>query len=288
MDCFAPLKAREVEACRSRGRSRCPCAVSHVRQRGFRRRPLLDDAGQVVYNDLGDADAVAAGEGVLGLHKWGLLPCATRPLPRPCRATGRRRRTCSPYAPRSPPSMAVEPLAALPTGRAGRWSALGLLAAVVAAAWLGVASPLLDWHRDRMEILEQRATLARRMAQIVAGLPALERAAQADRTAGPQADAVLTQPTDAVAAAAMLQALQDMAARAGAPLSSTETLPAETVGATAASGSASPCPRRCPRWPGCCRRWTRRGRACWWTTCSSVPRRCWRDATARRSTPPCW
>lgn len=127
--------------------------------------------------------------------------------------------------------MAMVPPSALPTGRAGRWSALRLLAIVLAAAWLGAASPLLDWHRDRMETLEQRATLARRMAQIVAGLPALERAAQADRTAGPQADAVLTQPTDAVAAAAMLQALQDMAARAGAPLSSTETLPAETVGA---------------------------------------------------------
>ena len=122
-------------------------------------------------------------------------------------------------------------MTALPTGLAGRWAALGLLAAVLAAAWLGAAAPLLDLYRDRMEALEQRATLARRMAQLAKTLPELERAAQADRTAGPQADAVLTQPTDAVAAAAMLQAVQDMAARAGAPLSSTETLPAETVGA---------------------------------------------------------
>ena len=122
-------------------------------------------------------------------------------------------------------------VAALPTGASGRWAALGLLAAVLAAAWLGAAAPLLDWYRDRAETLEQRATLARRMAQVAASLPELERAAQADRTAGPQADAVLTQPSDAVAAAAVLQAVQDMAARAGAPLSSTETLPAEAVGA---------------------------------------------------------
>ena len=52
--------------------------------------------------------------------------------------------------------------------------------------------------------MDQRATLARCMAQIAAGLPELERAAQADRTAGLQA---------------------------GAPLSSTEALPTETVGA---------------------------------------------------------
>ena len=126
--------------------------------------------------------------------------------------------------------MAV-PLATLPTGQAGRWAALGVLAVLLASVWLAVAAPLLDWHRDRTDTLDQRATLARRMAQIAASLPELERAAQADRTAGPQADAVLTQPTDAVAAAAVLQAVQDMAAQAGAPLSSTETLPAETVGA---------------------------------------------------------
>lgn len=127
--------------------------------------------------------------------------------------------------------MALFPLAALPTGHAGRWTALVLLAVVLAVAWLGIAAPLLDLYQDRMETMAQRATLFRRMAQIAATQPELERAVQADLAAPPQADALLTQATDAVAAAAVLQMLQDMATRAGAPLSSTETLPAEAVGA---------------------------------------------------------
>ena len=119
----------------------------------------------------------------------------------------------------------------LPTGRRGQALALALLLLVVAAAWVAVASPLLDWHADRAETLQQRTTLARRMAQVAAGLPELQRRAAAAAAAGPVAAALLEGSTDAVAGATLQQLIQDMAGRAGATLSSTEALPAEAVAA---------------------------------------------------------
>lgn len=117
------------------------------------------------------------------------------------------------------------------TGQAGRWAALGLAVLLLALMWLAVAAPLLDWHRDRAEALAQRAVLAQRMAQIAAGLPVLQRTVQAGAASGPPVGAVLTQPTDAVAAAALSQAVQDMAVRAGSSPSSIETLAPEATGA---------------------------------------------------------
>lgn len=119
----------------------------------------------------------------------------------------------------------------LPTGRRGQVLAWALLLVVLAAAWVAVAAPLLDWHAERDEALGQRATLARRMAQVAAGLPDLQRQAAAAAAAGPVAATLLDGSTDAVAGATLQQLIQDMAGRAGATLSSTETLPAETVAA---------------------------------------------------------
>ena len=118
----------------------------------------------------------------------------------------------------------------LPTGRMGQVIAVLLVAVLVAACWSGVAAPLLDWHAERGANLERRATLARRMAQIAADLPALEQAA-ARPSAGPAKIAVLDGGTDAVAGAALQQKLQELAAQAGAPLASVESLPAEQLGA---------------------------------------------------------
>jgi general secretion pathway protein M len=117
----------------------------------------------------------------------------------------------------------------LPTGRRGQALAVALLLLVLAAAWMAVASPLLDWHADRAEALQQRSTLARRMAQVAAGLPELQRQAAAAAAVGPVAATLLDGSTDAVAGATLQQLVQDMAGRAGATLSSTETLPAEAV-----------------------------------------------------------
>lgn len=119
----------------------------------------------------------------------------------------------------------------LPTGQRGQALAMALLLIVLAAAWLAIAAPLLDWHASRAEALQQRTTLARRMAQVAAGLPDLQRQAAATAAAGPVAATLLEGSTDAVAGATLQQLIQDMATRAGATLSSTEALPAETVAA---------------------------------------------------------
>lgn len=119
----------------------------------------------------------------------------------------------------------------LPTGRRGQALAVALLLVVLAAAWAAVAAPLLEWHADRAGVLQQRTTLARRMAQVAAGLPDLQRQAAAAAASGPVAATLLDGSTDAVAGATLQQLIQDMAGRAGATLSSTEALPAETVAA---------------------------------------------------------
>ncbi len=119
----------------------------------------------------------------------------------------------------------------LPTGRRGQALAVALLLLVLAAAWVAVAAPLLDWHAERAEALQQRAVLARRMTQVAAGLPDLQRQAAAAAAAGPVAATLLDGSTDAVAGATLQQLIQDMAARAGATLSSTEALPTESVAA---------------------------------------------------------
>ena len=49
----------------------------------------------------------------------------------------------------------------LPTGRTGQFAALGLPVLTLAALWLGVATPLMEWHGDR------DTALARRLARLV-------------------------------------------------------------------------------------------------------------------------
>jgi hypothetical protein len=41
----------------------------------------------------------------------------------------------------------------LPTGRNGQLLALGLTILVLAAFWLGVVMPVIDWHGERAEAL---------------------------------------------------------------------------------------------------------------------------------------
>jgi len=119
----------------------------------------------------------------------------------------------------------------LPTGRPGQALAVALLLAVAALAWSSVAAPLTDLYASRAESLAQRTVLARRMAQAAADLPALQQASSRFVAAGPPPAALLSGASDAVAGATLQQLAQDMAARAGATLSSSETLPAEQAGA---------------------------------------------------------
>lgn len=122
-------------------------------------------------------------------------------------------------------------LNSLPTGAAGRWLALGLAALLAIVLWVAVAAPLAAWYGARAEALTQRRILVQRMAQLAAERPAIEHDVAQAKSAGPSADAVLKQPSDAVAGAALQQRVQDMATRAGASLASAEALPAEAAGA---------------------------------------------------------
>lgn len=118
----------------------------------------------------------------------------------------------------------------LPTGPRGRALALGLTALALLVAWFGIVGPVLDWYSGRAEQLAQRSVLARRMADLAASLPQLEHQATALPTTKANPDALLPGETDAVAAASLQERVQEMASRAGAPLSSVEMLPASQLG----------------------------------------------------------
>ena len=117
----------------------------------------------------------------------------------------------------------------LPEGVRGRLLAVALLAAVLAALWAGIAVPLTDWFAERSDSIDRQTTLARRMAQIAADLPALRTRAASTQAAAPVA--VLEGASDAVAGAALQQRLQQIGTSLGATLSSTEVLAGEPVGA---------------------------------------------------------
>ena len=117
----------------------------------------------------------------------------------------------------------------LPTGRKGRFLAMGLTLLALATLWLGIAQPLLDRYGERAEMLAQRAALARRMAELAATLPALRQQAEA-AASNPAEPVLLDSDTDPVASAALQERLQAMFAAAGAHISSVETLPAEEAG----------------------------------------------------------
>lgn len=122
----------------------------------------------------------------------------------------------------------------LPTGQAGRLLALAVTIAVLALVWLAAAAPLIDWHAERAERLQQQRTLALRMEALTQTLPELRQMASGGATqgtVGPEAASLLDGATDAVAAASLQQLVQDMASRAGAGLSSAETLPVTQAGA---------------------------------------------------------
>jgi general secretion pathway protein M len=120
----------------------------------------------------------------------------------------------------------------LPTGRRGQLLALGLTLAVFGGAWAGIAAPMLDWYALRAEQVQARKAVARRMAELGETLPALRDQARWVAAPGRLAEgAVLEGASDALAAAALQGRLQEMAARAGAPLSSAEALPGEAAGA---------------------------------------------------------
>ncbi len=117
----------------------------------------------------------------------------------------------------------------LPTGRDGRILA-GLLALLcVAAVWLGLVLPVLDWYGARQAELAHLREVAARQTALITTLPALKKLAEENAQTPSRAE--LTGNTDAIAGAALQEQVQSMASQASAQLTSIETLPAEQVGA---------------------------------------------------------
>ena len=117
---------------------------------------------------------------------------------------------------------------ALPTGRSGRLLALGILLLLLLLLWQAIASPLLDLYRDRTQALDARRAVAVHMAAQAAQLPALRRlAASSGAHSGPVT--LIAGNSDAIAAAALQERVQQMATGLGATLSSTESLPPTPV-----------------------------------------------------------
>ena len=118
----------------------------------------------------------------------------------------------------------------LPTGRRGQALAVGLALLALAMVWLAAVAPALDWYGARAEHLAEQQILADRMAAIVATAPALRQVLARADSAAPAPSTMLDGATDGIAGATLQQAMQDMAAKAGATVTSAEVLPAEAVG----------------------------------------------------------
>ena len=121
----------------------------------------------------------------------------------------------------------------LPDGRNGQILAVGMTLAALGLLWSACVAPLLDvFAAGETTRFEQAAILAH-MQTIAADLPSLHRIAKeakADRLTD-STSAILPGETDAVAAANLQNAIQDLAAGSGVLPSSVETLPAVQRGA---------------------------------------------------------
>lgn len=119
--------------------------------------------------------------------------------------------------------------ATLPGGRRGQTLALAITLLPMLLLWFAVLAPLVDFYGERSERLTQRLRVAQRMAEVAAGLPALKESAAAVK-AGPPPLQTLDGASDAVAAAALQNRVQDMAMAAGVRLTSVEILEAGAAG----------------------------------------------------------
>jgi general secretion pathway protein M len=119
---------------------------------------------------------------------------------------------------------------ALPEGRRGQALAVALVLILAAFLWLGVVTPLAGWYQTRSEELASQRSLLAQLSARSAELPRLRRWLAASRSAAAPPDSLLTGDSDAIAAATLQGVIQDMAAGAGAALSSEEVLPVVQLG----------------------------------------------------------
>lgn len=117
----------------------------------------------------------------------------------------------------------------LPAGRRGRMLALAVTVTGLLTVWFAAADPLLDLHSGQDARLAEQAARLRAMKRLTAQLPDLTRQQQDAAKAGPPPSLTLSGDSDAVAAAALQNRMQEIAA--AGTLTSTEILAAAQVGA---------------------------------------------------------
>lgn len=120
----------------------------------------------------------------------------------------------------------------LPEGRAGQALCLAITLTAVVLIWLGCISPLLGLYANGEEKREAQAAMLAHMQSVAAALPTLRRLAahaQSDH-ATDAAASLLSGDTDAIAAANLQNAIQDLSAHAGLVPTSIEVLPATQRG----------------------------------------------------------
>ena len=118
-------------------------------------------------------------------------------------------------------------LAKLPRGLPGRFLALALTFVVALAAYALVAAPLLGVYSDRSLLLANRELLRDKIAAVAAELPQLRARANELSTTSDAQQTTLQGSSDPIAMANLQNRVEELAASAGASISSTETLAPE-------------------------------------------------------------
>jgi general secretion pathway protein M len=117
----------------------------------------------------------------------------------------------------------------MPTGRNGRLWALILMLIAVGGVYL-VVVPLVNYYAERQSVLENRRMLLPRLSAAAEELPALRARASGLRATAGARKVTLEGASDAIASANLQGRIEELAASAGATVSSTEGLPAEVRG----------------------------------------------------------
>jgi hypothetical protein len=115
----------------------------------------------------------------------------------------------------------------LPTGRTGRALALAVLIALLAIAYFGIAVPLIDFYRNRDDVLATDRMIEPRFRLAASEVPRLQaRVAELRRTVDTRL-VTLDGASDALASAGLQSRIEGLAARSGIAIASTDGLPPE-------------------------------------------------------------
>ncbi|HTV46469.1 MAG TPA: type II secretion system protein GspM [Stellaceae bacterium] len=116
----------------------------------------------------------------------------------------------------------------MPTGRRGRFLALGLVLVALGGVYVLAVAPLIDLYGQRQEQLVDGRMLLPRLQAAAAALPELRAQVALLRAAARTRKVTLDGASDAIASANLQSRIEGYAAAVGATIGSTESLPAET------------------------------------------------------------